>query len=100
MSQSPASAPTPALSRLSRYRILVPGCIAALLVAAAAQFVSDNYQAPTMLMALLFGIAMNFLGEDEAAAPRIAFASRTVLRAGVALLGARISADIIFVLGG
>lgn len=81
-------------------RKLFPGVLAAFLVAVAAQFVSDNYGAPTMLMALLFGIAMNFMSEDDAAAPGIAFASRTVLRAGVALLGARISTDIIFVLGG
>ena len=31
--------------------------LAAFLVAATAQFVSDNYQPPTLLMALLFGIA-------------------------------------------
>jgi uncharacterized membrane protein YadS len=43
---------------------------------------------------------LNFLGADETAAPGIAFVSRTVLRAGVDLLGARISADIIFGLGG
>ena len=87
-------------AKLTECRFYFPGILAAFLVAAAAQFVSDNYQAPTMLMALLFGIAMNFLGEDKAAAPGIAFASRTLLRAGVALLGARISTDIIFVLGG
>ena len=43
---------------------------------------------------------MGFIGDDKTAAPGIAFASRTVLRAGVALLGARISTDIIFLLGG
>jgi uncharacterized integral membrane protein (TIGR00698 family) len=85
--------------RMSKWRTLIPGCIVAVLVAAAAQFVSDNYQAPTMLMALLFGIAMNFMSEDKAAAPGLQFASRTVLRAGVALLGARIGVDIFFGLG-
>ena len=68
---------------MSKWRTLIPGCIVAVLVAAAAQFVSDNYQAPTMLIALLFGIAMNFMSEDKAAAPGLQFASRTVLRAGV-----------------
>lgn len=89
----------PIADRLSKWRKLIPGCLAAVLVAAAAQFVSDNYQVPTMLMALLFGIAMNFMGEDKAAAPGIQFASRTVLRAGVALLGARMSVAIFSVLG-
>ncbi|MCD1636459.1 putative sulfate exporter family transporter [Martelella mediterranea] len=89
----------PLSERLSRWRQLLPGIFAATLVAGAAQFVSDNYQAPTMLMALLFGIAMNFLSEESASAPGIQFASRTILRSGVALLGARISVDIFALLG-
>lgn len=89
----------PARHWVSDKRLLGPGVLAAALVAAAAQFVSDNYHAPTMLMALLFGIAMNFIGENERAAPGIQFGSRTVLRAGVALLGVRISADMLLELG-
>ncbi|WP_232829504.1 YeiH family protein [Tropicimonas sp. IMCC34043] len=64
----------------------------AILVALAAQFVAEHYGAPAMLMALLFGIALNFLGESGPSAGGIAFAARSVLRFGVAILGARISA--------
>lgn len=53
-----------------------------------------------MLMALLLGIAVSFLSEDDKAAPGIAFAARTVLRIGVAFLGARISVDLLVGLGG
>jgi uncharacterized integral membrane protein (TIGR00698 family) len=52
-----------------------------------------------MLLALLFGIAMNFLSDDARSAPGIAFGARTVLRAGVALLGLRISFDMVAALG-
>ena len=52
-----------------------------------------------MLMALLFGIALGFLGEEGRAAPGVAFAARTVLRLGVALLGARISVEVVAGLG-
>ncbi len=46
-----------------------------------------------MLMALLLGLALNLLAEDGSrTAPGIAFTARTVLRLGVALLGARVSA--------
>jgi uncharacterized integral membrane protein (TIGR00698 family) len=44
-----------------------------------------------MLYALLFGMAFNFLTEDERFAPGIQFASRNILRIGVALLGLRIT---------
>ncbi|MCV6592053.1 MAG: putative sulfate exporter family transporter [Silicimonas sp.] len=70
---------------------LFPGVMISGLIALAAQFVSEHYGAPAMLMALLFGIALNFLSEETRAAPGIAFAARTILRFGVALLGLRIS---------
>jgi uncharacterized integral membrane protein (TIGR00698 family) len=44
-----------------------------------------------MLFALLLGMAINFLSVDERCKPGIEFASRTVLRAGVALLGMRVT---------
>lgn len=72
-------------------RSLPHGFLIAALIALAARFISDYYGAPAMLMALLFGIALHFLSEDEKAKAGIAFSSRTVLRIGVALLGARIS---------
>jgi len=68
-----------------------PGLLAALVVAAAAAFLSDHYGGPVMLFALLLGMAMNFLGEVERCRAGISFASRTLLRIGVALLGFRIT---------
>ncbi|MBC9245195.1 putative sulfate exporter family transporter [Paracoccus sp. 11-3] len=78
-----------------------PGFAVSVLVAATAQFLSDHYGAPAMLLALLLGLALNFLADEGTrTAPGIAFTARTVLRLGVALLGARISVDMLAELGG
>lgn len=78
-----------------------PGFAVSVLIGATAQFLSDHYGAPAMLLALLLGLALNFLSEDGAkTAPGIAFTARTVLRLGVALLGARISVSMLADLGG
>ncbi|SEB22343.1 YeiH family protein [Variovorax sp. YR216] len=80
---------------VDRVRELAPGIIACAVIAAAAAFLSEHYQAPMMLFALLLGIAMNFLATDTGCGPGVAFTSRTMLRVGVALLGLRITfADI------
>lgn len=76
-----------------------PGLIVVALVATAAQFVADHYGAPAMLMALLFGIAINFLGNDGPCRAGLDVAARTILRLGVALLGFRISFAAIAELG-
>jgi uncharacterized integral membrane protein (TIGR00698 family) len=52
-----------------------------------------------MLFALLFGMAFHFLHEEGRCVAGIEFASRTILRIGVALLGARITATQIASLG-
>jgi uncharacterized integral membrane protein (TIGR00698 family) len=52
-----------------------------------------------MLFALLLGLAMNFLSGDHVCAPGIEFAARALLRAGVALLGLRITAGQVIALG-
>jgi uncharacterized integral membrane protein (TIGR00698 family) len=70
---------------------LGPGLLASLIIAAAAAFLADHYAGPVMLFALLLGMAMNFLSDVDRCWPGIEFASRTVLRAGVALLGFRIT---------
>ncbi|MDS9468733.1 putative sulfate exporter family transporter [Paracoccus sp. MBLB3053] len=78
-----------------------PGLAVSVLVAATAQFLSEHYGAPAMLMALLLGLALNFLADEGSkTAPGIGFTARTVLRLGVALLGARISAGMLVGLGG
>ncbi|WP_265499661.1 YeiH family protein [Paracoccus beibuensis] len=80
---------------------IFPGLAVSALVAATAQFLSEHYGAPAMLMALLLGLSLNFLAEDGTrTAPGVALTARTVLRLGVALLGARISVDMLVELGG
>ena len=68
-----------------------PGLLASLVIAAAAAFLADHYAGPVMLFALLLGMAMNFLSGVDQCKAGISFASRTVLRLGVALLGFRIT---------
>jgi uncharacterized integral membrane protein (TIGR00698 family) len=70
-----------------------------MVIAAAAAFLADHYAGPVMLFALLLGMAMNFLSEVDRCMDGIAFASRTVLRFGVALLGFRITLGEITALG-
>jgi uncharacterized integral membrane protein (TIGR00698 family) len=60
------------------------------MIAVCAQFLGEHYGGPPMLFALLMGMAFNFLAEDVNCAAGIAFAGRTLLRLGVALLGLRI----------
>jgi uncharacterized integral membrane protein (TIGR00698 family) len=52
-----------------------------------------------MLFALLFGMTFHFLHEEGRCIPGIEFSSKLVLRLGVALLGARITATQILSLG-
>ena len=72
-------------------RIAAPGLAVAAVVAIAATFLSVHYHASAMLFALLLGMALNFLAEEGRCLPGIPTASTTVLRAGVALLGLRIT---------
>lgn len=84
----------------SQAQLLFPGLVTATLVGVTAQCLSEHYGAPAMLMALLLGLALNFLSEDGSrTAPGIAFTVRTVLRLGVALLGARMSVAMLGALG-
>ena len=76
-----------------------PGFLVALTIALASTWLSQHYGAPVMLFGLLFGMAFHFLHEDGPCVAGIDFSSRTVLRVGVALLGARITLDQIASLG-
>jgi len=67
------------------------GLVLAVTIALAAAFLGEHYGAPVMLFALLLGMAFNFLASNDAAAPGIEFASRTLLRVGVAMLGLRMT---------
>ena len=75
------------------------GFLVALLVAVAAQFVSEHYGAPAMLMSLLMGIGLSFLSQDSKCTAGIEFSARVILRLGIALLGLRVSLEMLGDLG-
>lgn len=83
----------------NRIKVLLPGVLIAAIIALASQFIAEHYGAPTMLLALLFGISLNFLGSEAKSRPGIDFGSRQLLRLGVALLGVRISGEVLTLLG-
>lgn len=88
------------LTRLRRFfDVNKYGLLVCALIATAAQFLAEHYGAPAMLMALLIGIAFHFLTEDPRMASGIDLTAKKVLRFGVAILGARISADMLIGLG-
>jgi uncharacterized integral membrane protein (TIGR00698 family) len=85
--------------RTARARALVPGLLVCLTVAMAAGFMSQQYGGPQVLYALLIGLALHTVGSEGALTAGVDFCSRTLLRLGVALLGARITLPVIFDLG-
>src|SRR6266478_1032718 len=76
-----------------------PGLLVSGTIALASTWLAQHYTAPVMLFALLFGMAFHFLHEEGRCVAGIGFASRSVLRAGVALLGVKITATEIAGLG-
>lgn len=67
---------------ITRTQLIGPGLAFALIVAAAANFLSEHYTAPVMLYALLLGMTLNFLIEAPRSQAGIEFASKTLLRIG------------------
>jgi uncharacterized integral membrane protein (TIGR00698 family) len=94
-----ASAPKPRLGIEGYARRIYPGVLVAVTIGLAADWLSGHYKAPVMLFALLFGMTFHFLHEEGRCIPGIEFASKAVLRTGVALLGARITVEQIIALG-
>ena len=80
-------------------RTLIPGLTICSIVAVSARFLSEHYDAPQMLFALLLGLSLNFLLEGDKAAPGVIFSSQTVLKYGVAMLGFRITMSDVSALG-
>ncbi len=98
--EQPASGLKVYTDRLTQqWDTLFSGFAVATVVAVTAQFLSEHYGAPAMLMALLLGIAFHFLAEEGKCVEGINFTAKTVLRFGVGLLGVRISAELIIGLG-
>ena len=63
----------------------------AVLIAVASKFLSNNYEVPAMLMAILIGMSLNFLSEDKKCEKGINFSSKNILYLGIILLGSRIT---------
>ncbi len=80
-------------------RELMPGLLVCVTIALATTFLSEHYGGPTLLYALLLGMALHFLSEEGRCVAGIQFAARTILRVGVALLGVRITLEQIMALG-
>lgn len=74
-----------------RVAALAPGVLMAFTIAAASQFISEHYNAPVMLFALLIGMAFHFLSLEGRCAAGVQFTSSRLLKIGVALLGARVT---------
>jgi uncharacterized integral membrane protein (TIGR00698 family) len=96
---TPAGLPERGRAVLSHAAGLWPGAGIAALVAVAATFVSTLHGGPQLLYALFFGVAFHYLSHEPTTKPGIEFCSRTLLRFGVGLLGARITASQIASLG-
>jgi uncharacterized integral membrane protein (TIGR00698 family) len=84
---------------VKRWTDPIPGLAVALAATLAAAYLSDHYGAPLTLMALLIGLALNFLSADARLASGLALASRTLLRLGIVLVGLRVTVGQIVGLG-
>lgn len=84
----------------ARVRVVSAGILVSATVAMAAMFLAIHYAAPVMLFALLLGLAFAFVYQDGGrCVDGIEFASTTILRIGVALLGVRLTFDQIAAFG-
>ena len=57
----------------NRLYSVFPGVIVSMIVATTAQFLADHYSTPVMLLALLLGMAVSFLGEEGKTVAGISF---------------------------
>jgi uncharacterized integral membrane protein (TIGR00698 family) len=68
-----------------------PGVLLCAMIALAATFLAEHYGGPQLLYALLIGLSFHFMTKSAQVKPGVDWCGRTVLRLGVALLGARIT---------
>jgi uncharacterized integral membrane protein (TIGR00698 family) len=85
--------------RTGSLRRIWPGLAIGIVIALAASFVASAYGGPLLLYALFFGLAFHFLAHDPVCQPGIEFCSKTLLRAGIAMLGVRITFEQLSSLG-
>ena len=69
------------------YIVCFRGVIVSMIVATTAQFLADHYSTPVMLLALLLGMAVSFLGEEGRTVAGISFTGKTLLRVGGGTFG-------------
>lgn len=84
---------------LSVLRAHLPGVALSAVIALAAASLASQYGAPSMLLALLIGMAFNFLAADRKCRQGVEFCARTVLRLGVCLMGLRLGFEELDALG-
>ncbi len=85
--------------RFAAAQAVTKGVMVSVLVAITATFISTHHGGPVLLYALLLGLAFNFLNEQAGVAKGVGFCARTLLRLGVALLGARMTIGQVMALG-
>lgn len=81
------------------FKAKAPGISLTVITGLAALFLGEHYNAPTMLFALLLGIAMSFTYQETTCKEGIEFTASFILRLGVALLGLRIALTDLLSLG-
>ncbi len=72
-------------------RNVLPGLALAGIASLAAAWLSEHYGAPLILMGLLIGLGLNFVGDNKRLKPGLVFASQTLLRIGIVLIGAQVT---------
>lgn len=83
----------------SSLRAYLPGLLVTAAAVLAASFLSSHYGAPLALMGLLIGLSLSFLGQDPRLHKGLGFASHTLLRVGIMLIGLRVTGSQIAELG-
>ncbi len=76
-----------------------PGVVVCVTIALVATFLSSHFGGPQLLYALLLGLSFHFLVKKTSIKKGVDFCGRTLLRLGVALLGARITLPQVVQLG-
>ena len=75
----------------SYFKACLPGVLVCAVIALSATFLSEHYGGPQLLYALLIGLSLHFLSLQDSTRIGISLCAKSVLRAGVALLGIRIT---------
>ena len=93
------SGPPARSSLAAQLAALAPGLTMCAVAAAASAWLSEHYRFPIILLGLLVGLSLNFVGRDPRTHRGLDFASRTFLRLGIVLLGLQVTVAQIGMLG-